>query len=128
MRLGADCDFSPANKNCPNKKHNNLQHEPITDTSVENVPIPISREQEDTFVTTFSSLEKFFTDSNLSFSTGKSTYVHICNMSEFDSQNSPDEEEFGMVEMVNLADTTPFVDEQGDDFNNIDDVDNYDNI
>ena len=105
------------NKNGPNEKHKKLQNEPISDTSVENVGIPISREQEDTFVTTFSSIEKIRTDSNLSFSTGKSTYVHICDISEFDSQNSPDEDEFDLVETVNLADTTPFVDKPGDDFN-----------
>ena len=76
---------------------------------------------------TFSSIEKIRTDSNLPFSTGKSTYVYMCDMSEFDSQNSLDEEEFDMVEMVNLADTVAFLENKGDDFNSIDDIENEDN-
>jgi len=51
----------------------------------------------------------------------------MCDMSEFDSQNSLDEEECDMVEMVNLADTVAFLENEGDDFNSIDDIENEDN-
>ena len=113
------------NRNGSQQKKQNGKH---IDTQVANVPIPTRRNDENLFVTAFCSIERSRTNSSFEVTTDESTYVPVSDISEFDEENSLDQQEYDPAELVNYADTMDFVEDDGDDFNNIDDINSDENI